>query len=214
MKKLWRKAALAVRYSWLKPLLPTSLCCWGVGDREFGSKVVSSFAAPEDEALKWIQTTTGPPEGPEGLEGFCKPLQQFLCYLKQILHVPSYSIGWQGFTDCLPLLWHPDVFLLTLPSLPASASCWRWRDFLWVFSGSCFSFYQALLSCRSQSRIQKDCASGKAAFTTSQHYCIHLLWDNHELWTHLQPWMQSRLLLDELPPLWCWMVPSGVDVPT
>lgn len=28
------------------------------------------------------------------------------------------SRGWQGFTDFLPLLWHPDMFLLTLPSLP------------------------------------------------------------------------------------------------
>lgn len=46
----------------------------------------------------------GPPEGPEGLEGFCKPLQQFLYYLKHVLHVPPYSIGWQGFIDCLPLL--------------------------------------------------------------------------------------------------------------
>lgn len=67
------------------------------------------------------------------------------------------SMGWQGFTDFLPLLWQPDMFLLTLPSLPASVSCWH---FLWVFSGSCFSFSQALPSCSSQ----KGCAAGKAIF--------------------------------------------------
>lgn len=97
---------------------PIPLGCWGGKGREFGSEDVSSFAAPENAALQWIQTMLVPPGGSEGLEGSCKPLQCFLCYIKAISYMClPISRGWQGFTDFLPFLWHPDVFLLTLPSL-------------------------------------------------------------------------------------------------
>lgn len=100
---------------------------------------------------------------------------------------------------------HPPIpackcLLLEMKGLPLGL----FWDFLLLLPGS------AVL----QVSVQKGWAAGKAIFTTPQHNCIHLLWDNHELWTHLQPWTLSRPLLDELPPLWCWMVPSGVRVPT
>lgn len=95
------------------------------------------------------------------------------------------SRGWQGFTDFLPLLWHPDMFLLTLPSLPVflgGGEGISFGSFLGVASPSA-----TLPSCRSQPPVQKGCAAGKAIFTTPQPHCIHLLWDNHELWAHLSP---------------------------
>lgn len=54
------------------------------------------------------------------------------------------SIGRQCFPDFPPLLQHPGVYLLALFSLPVN-------DFIgfgdeWTSSGSCFSFYQSLLS--------------------------------------------------------------------
>lgn len=84
----------------------------------------------------------------------------------------------------------------------------------WTPSGRCLSFYGSPFLKVSQAYVQKGCSAGEAVFIPPQHFCIHLILGNHELRTHLLPWMQYRQLLDEFPPLWWFMVSSGVHVPT
>lgn len=94
---------------------------------------VNSLAAPPDEALQWMPIMLVPPEGLEGLQGFCNPLKWFMCYKKgHVLNV----------TYCVPSL--EVLYWLFFPSatswclsacpfspLPVNVCCiWRWRDFL------------------------------------------------------------------------------------
>lgn len=108
------------------------------------------------------------------------------------------SIGWQCFTDFPAFLQHPGIYLLALPSLSANGCCltWRCRGFLWELL---LLLPESPFLKVSQSHVQKGCSAGEAVFIPPQHFGIYLILRNHELWTYLQHWIQSRQLLDELP---------------
>lgn len=151
-----------------------------------------------------------PQEGPGGPQGFCSSLKWFLCYIKvwtkcallfpeagSVFLLASPSAASRCLAACPSFPARECVLLdLEMNRLPLKAAAASTRVSLSAgLSGSC---PEGLFCCRSHFCIP-------TAFLHSSYF---------ELRIYLQPWIQSRELADESPPLWCFTVSSGVCVPS